>query len=540
MADALADEMTTQARRIAGALRKAGYAADFGVASLVEIDRFMEEQTTDGRPTPRGLLSKDLGARLFALGAYIGEVVRQHVGGKWVGDVDDPEFELNVSLRLPDRTVCFPTQRMMKRIQRGASEGIAAWGAACGLDASKSARRPRGAAVSDGQESSAAPSSEEFEVEPVSQGSKSLWRLMGLDRRPVQIGLGIWLLLGFLGGWYPLLASLALVAALLIAVVLLVLSWWDAFLYAWKNEPGFCLFFVIPLYFIRYAALTLPHTKRSIWLLLASIGLGLASFMILVPVRAAGAAVAGLLGHKVPAQVAMQKPQPVRPPPLLPPGVVPGVPPDLILRQPTAEERAAARKRNAAKKPQSLDEAIVNLDSQDRAAQLQAITYVVRATPDPARADVATKLLSMLGDKIDPLCVDGIIKWGGESHYEGMQGLVHRIKGYQLEKLLTAMIQIDSEATLDLCGKMFLDPATRWTAKSVLINQGAGSERVLVSLVGNADSDVRYAVAEILGQHGTLVALGPLSDQQALEPDKTVRRTIESAIKEIKRRAGNR
>ena len=79
------------------------------------------------------MLSQDLGARLFALGAYIGEVVRRHQGGRWVGNDSDPEAEINVELHLPDGTRCWPVQRVMKRFKNGAEDGIAGWGHAAGL-----------------------------------------------------------------------------------------------------------------------------------------------------------------------------------------------------------------------------------------------------------------------------------------------------------------------------------------------------------------------------------------------------------------------
>jgi hypothetical protein len=123
----------TSAEWISRALNSSGYRADFSPGSLWDIDRFFEEQSLNGAAKPGGLLSQDLGSRIFAIGAYIGEVVRRNVGGEWVGDDKDPHAEITVELHLPDGARCWPIQRAMKRFKNGAEDGIAGWGSGIGL-----------------------------------------------------------------------------------------------------------------------------------------------------------------------------------------------------------------------------------------------------------------------------------------------------------------------------------------------------------------------------------------------------------------------
>ena len=118
---------------VASALSSSGYVADFTPASLWEIDRFFDEQTQDGNAKPGGLLSEQLGSRLFAIGAYIGEVIRRGRGGEWIGDDNDPNAEINVEVRLADGTTFWPVQRTMKRFKNGREDGIAAYGLGMGL-----------------------------------------------------------------------------------------------------------------------------------------------------------------------------------------------------------------------------------------------------------------------------------------------------------------------------------------------------------------------------------------------------------------------
>jgi hypothetical protein len=66
---------------------------------------------------------------MFALGAYVGEVVRREAGGQWEGDDNDPEAEMNLAVQLNDGTIFWPIQRVMKRLKNGAEGGIYAYGA---------------------------------------------------------------------------------------------------------------------------------------------------------------------------------------------------------------------------------------------------------------------------------------------------------------------------------------------------------------------------------------------------------------------------
>ena len=129
----IVEDVGKAAEWIAMALSSSGYRADFTPKSLWEIDRFLDEHSQHGDPVPGGLLSESLGSRVFALGSYVGEVIRRHMGGQWSGDDTDPEAEIGVELRLPDGTICWPIQRVMKRFKNGAEDGIAVYGHALGL-----------------------------------------------------------------------------------------------------------------------------------------------------------------------------------------------------------------------------------------------------------------------------------------------------------------------------------------------------------------------------------------------------------------------
>ena len=122
------DEIEAALDWISRALTTAGYRADLEPGSLREIERFFDEQlVTPGEPVAGALLAEDLGARLFGLGVYVGEVVRRAVGGEWAGG-----GEVDLRLQLADGSTIWPVRRVMARYQLGDEESVVAYGAALG------------------------------------------------------------------------------------------------------------------------------------------------------------------------------------------------------------------------------------------------------------------------------------------------------------------------------------------------------------------------------------------------------------------------
>jgi hypothetical protein len=130
----LLEDLDAAAAWIATALSSSGYRADYSPESLWSVDRFLDEHSENGEARRRGLLATDLGGRLFALGAYTGEVIRRSAGGTWQVDDEDPQGEINVQLVLADGGTVWPVQRVLKRFSNGPEDGVAAYGVALGLD----------------------------------------------------------------------------------------------------------------------------------------------------------------------------------------------------------------------------------------------------------------------------------------------------------------------------------------------------------------------------------------------------------------------
>jgi hypothetical protein len=137
-------DVTEAADWMAEALSSSGYRADFSPSSIRRVDKFFDHHAPDGVIRPDGLLGTEVGARLFGLGSYVGEVIRRELGGQWRGDDADPEAELNVALILSSGAAILPVQRIIKRAQNGPEDSIVTYCTVLGLDLDRTEPAKRG------------------------------------------------------------------------------------------------------------------------------------------------------------------------------------------------------------------------------------------------------------------------------------------------------------------------------------------------------------------------------------------------------------
>jgi hypothetical protein len=103
---------------------------DFSIKSFKEIDRFFEEYAPHGEARPGGLLSENFGNRMFSIGAYVGEVICRRTGARWQGDDNDPDAEINITVRFKRGQIIWPVQKVLKRFQNGPQDSIYGYGIA--------------------------------------------------------------------------------------------------------------------------------------------------------------------------------------------------------------------------------------------------------------------------------------------------------------------------------------------------------------------------------------------------------------------------
>lgn len=71
------------------------------------------------------MFAQGLGGKLFAISAYIGEVIiRNTKATKWETNDKDPQGEINIKLVSANGTAMYPAHRVMKRIQNGPEDNI--------------------------------------------------------------------------------------------------------------------------------------------------------------------------------------------------------------------------------------------------------------------------------------------------------------------------------------------------------------------------------------------------------------------------------
>lgn len=129
----IVEDVRDAAVSVADIANDAGYSFDFSARSLWDVERFLDDNASGGEPKAGGLLSKDLGSRVFALGAYVGEVIREAVGGEWVSD-DSADDDSTVTLRTSAGELLWPNQQVMKRIMTGDSQSLVDYARAVGVD----------------------------------------------------------------------------------------------------------------------------------------------------------------------------------------------------------------------------------------------------------------------------------------------------------------------------------------------------------------------------------------------------------------------
>lgn len=104
-----------------------GVTLDGSIESLRILDMLVD----DARDAIKGEPNPPQAALLWALGAYLGEALRNVRGGSWtVGSLDDLDAFWGTSLVFADGLQVWPMQRIIKRFLNGADDAVYAYGVA--------------------------------------------------------------------------------------------------------------------------------------------------------------------------------------------------------------------------------------------------------------------------------------------------------------------------------------------------------------------------------------------------------------------------
>jgi hypothetical protein len=134
------EDVRVAAEWISERLEALGYHADFQPESLREIDRFIDTTFKGALPRRKygrlfaGLIDPTGRPFGFAIGAYVGEVLRRSLGGEWVADDTDPNGMVGIQVVLPTGVSTEPVMQFMRRVAHGPESSLARYGARLGLD----------------------------------------------------------------------------------------------------------------------------------------------------------------------------------------------------------------------------------------------------------------------------------------------------------------------------------------------------------------------------------------------------------------------
>lgn len=127
--DTLLKDIETQSDWIIKAFAADKFKLDHTIHSFIEIDRFFNKHSKNGKAVKRGRLQQNVGAILFSLGAYVGQTMIKNVpGAEWQLDDDDPQGETTATVKFPDGAIIFPMERIIKRFQNGSEDAVYVYG----------------------------------------------------------------------------------------------------------------------------------------------------------------------------------------------------------------------------------------------------------------------------------------------------------------------------------------------------------------------------------------------------------------------------
>ena len=99
---------------------------DYSIDSLLAIDKYFDAHLSKFAPADKSnVIAKEIQSELMAIGAYLGETLKENMlGSNWELDNDHPDEIIHVMLRLPDNTLVWPFQKTIKRFLNGFEDSL--------------------------------------------------------------------------------------------------------------------------------------------------------------------------------------------------------------------------------------------------------------------------------------------------------------------------------------------------------------------------------------------------------------------------------
>lgn len=127
MADLL-EQMIQSADSVVALCGAHGVELDYSIDSLRRVDDFIEKYCPQGVPTRGGPFYDQTLMKIFAVGLYVGEVMRRNVGGSW-SDAALEQSAFGYCLVMEDGAVVWPVLWAMNRQESGLERSLYGYGA---------------------------------------------------------------------------------------------------------------------------------------------------------------------------------------------------------------------------------------------------------------------------------------------------------------------------------------------------------------------------------------------------------------------------
>jgi hypothetical protein len=115
--------MNRLAEEFVKSMRELDWDLDYSEDSLKSLEDMIDRQFADWRPWRRGKVAKQNAPIASLVGAYVGEVMIQHLGGEW-GWM--PDFDV-AAVKLPSGTWTSPVAKAEKRFSNGKEDDLVSY-----------------------------------------------------------------------------------------------------------------------------------------------------------------------------------------------------------------------------------------------------------------------------------------------------------------------------------------------------------------------------------------------------------------------------
>jgi HEAT repeat protein len=200
--------------------------------------------------------------------------------------------------------------------------------------------------------------------------------------------------------------------------------------------------------------------------------------------------------------------------------------------------KARDRERRASIRPETLEDALKLLESEDADVRQRGLWYLQDHPPEAPNPEVADKVLACLTDDqaIPPsIAVRAVKAWATPEQLPELEKLLDHEDLVVRQEMIETIGGFKSKKAAEAIVDRLSDTGMRYTVSSHLKKIGEDAEDAVLKKLRDPDASIRREVCEILGEIGTSKAVRRLNALQK-DPDVSVKFSAETASQKIRAR----